>query len=186
MINLMPDNAKKQLRAARVNVLLVRYMGIIFLAFLFLVFILFGSHLLLNQTKASSQQLIDANDTKAEVYQATKTQVDALSAQLSEAKAILDVEVLYSKVLINFAQQMPAGTIIDKLSLESSSFSGTPLTLKVYAKSTDDAVALRDRFQTSQFFKDVSFQTITDNSGGIEGYPISATMTLTLDRKITQ
>ena len=186
MINLMPDDAKKELRAARVNVLLVRYMGIIFLAFVFLVFILFGSYFLLNQTKASSEQLINANDTKAEVYQTTKTQVNALSDQLAEARGILDKEILYSNVLVNFAQQMPTGTIIDTLGLDTNSFSGTPLTLKVYAKSTNDAVALRDKFQNSAFFKDVGFQTISDSSAGIEGYPISATMTLTLDRKITQ
>jgi Tfp pilus assembly protein PilN len=186
MINLMPDEAKKELRAARVNVLLVRYMGVIFLAFLFLVFILFGSYVLLNQTRDSSQKLIDANDTKAEVYQSTKSQVEALSSQLSEAKGILDQEILYSNVLVNFASQMPAGTIIDKLSLSTDSFNGTPLTLKVYAKTTNDAVTLRDRFQSSSFFKDVSFQAISESSAGIEGYPISATMTLTLDRNITQ
>jgi Tfp pilus assembly protein PilN len=186
MINLMPDEIKKELRAARVNVLLVRYMGVIFLAFLFLVFILFGSYVLLNQTRDSSQKLIDANDTKAEVYQSTKTQVEALSNQLTEAKGILDQEVLYSNVLVNFAQQMPGGTIIDKLSLTPDSFNGTPLTLKVYAKTTNDAVALRDRFQSSSFFKDVSFQTISDGSAGIDGYPITATLTLTLDRNISR
>jgi len=186
MINLMPDDAKKELRAARVNVLLIRYMGIIFLASLFLVFILFGSSFLLNQTRQSSQKLIDANDTKAEVYQSTKTQVTALSNQLSEAKSILDQEILYSNVLINLAQQMPEGTIIDKLSLNSASFSGTPLTLKVYAKTTNGAVALRDKFQNSAFFTNVNFQTISDSASGIDGYPVSATLTLTLNRTIAR
>jgi hypothetical protein len=186
MINLMPDEDKKELRAARVNVLLVRYMLVIFMAFAFLVLILFGAYFLLSQTKASSQQLIDANDTKAEVYSSTKTQISELSAQLAEAKGILDAEILYSKVLANFGQQMVPGTIIDKITLDSSSFSGTPLTLKVYAKTTGDTVALRERFQQSSFFTDVSFQTVSDSSGGIPGYPISATMTLTLDRNISQ
>jgi hypothetical protein len=182
----MPDDAKKELRAARTNVLLLRYMGVIFFACVFLLFILFGSYVLLGQTQASAQKLINANDTKAEVYQSTKTQVNALSNQLAEAKSILDQEILYSNVLINFAQQMPTGTVIDKLSLNASSFSGTPLTLKVYAKTTNDAVALRDKFQSSQYFTNVNFQTISDSSGGIDGYPISATLTLTLDRKISR
>lgn len=186
MINLLPDEAKKEIRAARVNVLLIRYMGVIFAAFAFLVLILFGSYFLLDQTKASSQKLIEANDTKAEVYSSTKTQVDSLSAQLAEAKGILDQEILYSNVLVNFGQQMVPNTIIDKISLDSSSFTGNPVTLKVYAKTTDDAVALRDRFQSSPFFTNVSFQTITDNSGGIPDYPVSATMSLQLDRNIAQ
>lgn len=186
MINLMPDDLKKELRAARVNVLLIRYMGVILAAFGFLVFILFGSFFLLSQTQASSQALIDANDTKADVYSSTKTQVNELSTQLSEAKGILDAEILFSHVLTNLGQQMTAGTIIDKVTLSKDSFSGTPVTLKIYAKTTNDAVALRDRFQSSTFFTNVSFQTISDTAGGITGYPISATMTLTLDRKISQ
>lgn len=182
----MPDEAKKELRAARVNVLLIRYMGVIFAAFAFLVLILFGSYFLLDQTKISSQKLIDANDTKAEVYSSTKEQINSLSTQLAEAKGILDQEVLYSKVLVNIGQQMTPGTIIDKVSLDSASFSGTPLTLTVYAKTTDDAVALRERFQSSPFFSNVNFQTISDSASNITDYPVSATMTLQLDRKIAQ
>ena len=182
----MPDEAKVELRAARTNIVLIRYIFVIFLACLFLGFALFGSVVLLNRTAASSQQLIDANDTKAEVYSSTKAQVDALSSSLTEAKNILDQEVLYSNVLMNIAQQMPAGTIIDKITLNADSFGATPLTLKVYAKTTDDAVNLRERFQNSPSFSNVSFQTISDTSEGIDGYPISATMTLTLNKVSTQ
>lgn len=186
MINLMPDDAKKEIRAARVNVLLIRYMGVIFIAFAFLLFILFGSQVLLSQSKASLEQLIAANDTKAEVYKTTQDQVQVLSNQLSDAKGILDQEILYSNVLVNFGQQMVPGTIIDKLSLSTASFGGTPVTLKIFAKTTDDAVALKSRFESSPFFTNVSFQTVSDSTSGVADYPVSATLTLTLDRKIAQ
>ena len=90
MINLMPDEAKKEIRAARVNVVLIRYSIIIFLAFLFLVLLQLRSYVALTQAKDSAQQLINANDTKAAVYSSTKAQVDALSSSLSETKSILD------------------------------------------------------------------------------------------------
>ena len=186
MINLMPDDAKKELRAARINVLLLRYMFIIVLATAFLGLILFGATFLLDRTRISSQQLIDANDTKAEVYSATKAQVDTLSTSLSEAKGILDQEVVYSNVLMNIAQQMPAGTIIDEITLGSASFGAAPLTVKVYAKSTNDIVALQDSFKSSPLFSSVSFQTVSDTAGGIDGYPASATITLTLNKVATQ
>ncbi|MEO6109660.1 MAG: PilN domain-containing protein [Candidatus Saccharimonadales bacterium] len=182
----MPDEDKKQLRAARTNVLLVRYIVVVFFAALFLFFILAGSIFLLNQTKESSQKLIDANGTKASAFNQTKTQVDGLSSQLTETKGILNQEVLYSKVLTNFARQMPTGTILDKITLDSSSFSGTPLTLKILAKTTDDAVSLQNNFQSSPFFQNVSFQTVTDGTGAAIGYPVSATITLTLTKAITQ
>lgn len=186
MINLMPDDAKKELRAARVNVLLIRYMGVIFAAFTFLVFILFGSYFLLNQSKSSSEQLIAANDTKADVYKTTREQINTLSDQLAGAKAILNKEVLYSDVLVDIGQRMTPGTIIDKISLTAASFSGTATTLKVFAKTTNDAVALRDSFQQSSLFKNVSFQTVSDSNSGVVDYPVSATLTLTLDGKTAQ
>ena len=110
MINLMPDDAKKEIRAARVSVILLRYIVVVLLAFVFLVLLLAGSYLVLTQTKNSAKTLIEANSTKAEVYSSTKAQVDTLSSSLIETKSILDQEILYSNVLINIGQQMPAGT----------------------------------------------------------------------------
>ncbi|MDB5160477.1 MAG: Fimbrial assembly family protein [Candidatus Saccharibacteria bacterium] len=186
MINLLPDETKKEIRAARVSVILVRYVAVVILAFVFLVLLLAGSYFVLTQTKNSATQLIDANSTKAEVYSSTKAQVDALSSSLAETKSILDQEVLYSNVLMNIGQQMPPGTVIDKIALDASSFTGTPLTLKAYAKTTNAAVALREKFQSSPIFTNVSFQSISDTSGGISGYPVSVSMTLTISKAATK
>lgn len=182
MINLMPDVAKKELRAARTNVVLLRYLAILIGAAAFLALVIYGSIFLLSLTKNSSQQLIDANDTKAAIYSDTKQQVSNLSSQLIEAKSALDQEVSYSQILISLGQLMTPGTIIDKLSIGSEAFEGKPVTLKIFAKSTDATVTLRDRFQSSSLFSDVQFETISDSSGGIDGYPVSATLTLTFVR----
>ena len=182
----MPTDEKRQLRAARTNILLIRYIFVIAIAFGFLVLVLTGSYLLLTQTKNSAQQLIDANDTKSDVYSDTKAQIDVLSGNLTEARGILDQEIRYSKVLTNIAQQMPEGTVIEEVNLNEASFNGTPITFNVYAKTTDAAVILRERFQGSPFFSNVNFQSISDNTGGIDGYPVSVQLTLTLNRTVAQ
>ena len=181
MINLLPYDAKKEIRAARLNVILSRYIIVTLLAFVFLVLLLGGSYVILTQTKNSAEQLIDVNSSKADVYSTTKAQVDSLSAGLSETKLILDKEVLYSKVLINIGQQMPPGTVLGSVTLNTASFAGTPVTLKAYAKSTDDAVALRQKFQTSAIFSNVNFDSVS-GAGGIDGYPVGVSMTVTMTR----
>jgi Tfp pilus assembly protein PilN len=181
MINLMPDDAKKEIRSARVNMILTRYIFIILFAFGFLILLLGGSYVVLTQTKASAQRLIDTNGTKAEVYSTTKAQVDALSSRLSETKSILNKEILYSNVLMNIGRQMPAGTVIDSIVLDTASFAGTPITLKAYAKTTNAAVALREKFQSSPIFTKVNFESISDTTG-IDGYPVSVSMTLTVTK----
>ena len=177
MINLMPYDAKKEIRSARMNVVLTRYIAVILLAFGFLVLLLAGSYFVLTQTKLSAEQLIQTNDTKADVYTTTKAQVDGLATSLSDAKTILDQEVLYSKVLMNIGQQMPAGTVIENITLDAASFTGTPATIKAFAKNTNDAVALREKFQNSPIFSNVNFNSVSE-SAGIPGYPVSVSMTL--------
>lgn len=185
MINLMPDDAKKEIRSARLNVILSRYIFIIIVAFIFLVLLLAGSYVILTQTKNSAEQLISINSSKADIYSTTKAQVDSLSAGLSETKTILNQEVLYSNVLINIGQQMPPGTVLSSVALNASSFTGTPVSLKAYAKTTDDAVALRQKFQASPIFANVNFDSVSD-SKGIDGYPVGVSMTLTLTRLAAQ
>lgn len=185
MINLMPDADKKEIRAARANVILARYIMIILMAFVFLLLLLAGSYVVLTQTKDSATRLMDANSSKAAVYSATKAQVDSLSASLTQTKTILNQEVLYSNVLMNIGQQMPNGTVLDKITLNSASFTGTPVTLKAYAKTTNDAVALREKFQSTPIFTNVNFSSVSD-SAGIPGYPVSVTMTLVVTKVATR
>lgn len=186
MINLLPDDMKLQFRAARVNVILLRYIFVIVLAFAFLALVLFGAYVVLSQTRANALQLIAVNDARADIYSDTRAQVESLSTSLAEARAILNDEISYSNVLVNFSQQMPAGTVIENMTLNTGSFTGTPLTLKVYAKSAPDITALRESFQNSPLFSNVNLQSVSDTTGGLSDYPVSATMTLTLNRAITR
>lgn len=181
MINLMPDTDKREIRAARTNVILGRYIIVILLAFAFLVLLLAGSYIVLSQNKQSAERLIQVNSTKADAYSSTKAQVDSLSASLAATKSILDQEILYSNVLMNIGQQMPAGTVLSSISLDAASFTGTPVTLKAYAKTTDDAVALRQKFQSTPIFTNVNFASVSD-AAGIDGYPVSVSITLTVTK----
>jgi len=186
MINLMPDETKRQLRAARTNILLVRYLFILLIAFGFLSFSVAGSYYLLTQTKNSAQQLIDASDTEAEVYETTQQKVATLTSQLTEARTILDQETSYAATLTNIGQLIPEGAIIEGVTLDISSFNGTPVTMEVYAKSANIAIAVREAFQQSSFFSSVNLQSVSENDTTFADYPVTATMTVTANRTIAQ
>jgi Tfp pilus assembly protein PilN len=181
MINLLSEERKEEIRAARLNLILTRYIVIILMAIAFLMGVLFVSYTLLQNTKQSADSIVQSNDVKADVYSQTKQQVDALSAKLSQTKSTLDQEISYSKVLTTIGQLMPTGTILDSLNLDSSSFNGTPVDLHAYAKTNDDAVALRARLQSSPLFVQVNLKG-TDSSNGTDGYPISVNLTVVFNR----
>lgn len=182
MINLLAYDRKAELRAARANVILLRYIGIILLAFLFISGSLFLSRTLLEATMQNAEKLISANDTKASVYAETKEQVDSLGKQLSQASTLLNQEVKYSSLLPSIAQLMPEGTVLGEVTLTTvNSSTGTPVEVKAYAKSLTEASALQRQFQSSALFSRVNLQSTTE-TGGIKNYPVVATMSLTLNR----
>lgn len=185
MINLLPTDKKYEIRAARTNILLVRYISILALATAFILGSMYVTYTVLGLTKDSSEKIIASNDVKASVYSSTQTQVSALSASLSQTKILLDEEIRYSKVFVNIAQIMPPNTIFGKLELKSSSFNGTPTTVKVYAKTSADTIKLRQNFESSPLFSNVTFQTIESDSV-VDGYPVSVDMSFILNKAAIQ
>jgi Tfp pilus assembly protein PilN len=186
MINLLPTDSKEEIRAARTNLILVRYIIILVAAVAFIMGAMYATYAVLGFTKQNSEQIIESNDVKADVYSTTKAQVDTLSASLAQTKLLFDEEVKYSKVFVNIAQSMPAGTVFGKIALTDASFKGSPTTAKVYAKTSADAVMLRQNFQKSPMFTNVTFQSIVESGGGIEGYPVSVDMTFILTKELTR
>ncbi len=180
MINLLPDEEKRQIRAGRTNVLLIRYTNIVAIAFGFLVIVLGGSYVLLTQTKTSAEQLIASNDTKAEVYSATEAEITSLSTNLSGAKSTLDQQISYSKALSRIGQSMPTGAVLKEITLNPESFNGTStITLQIYAKSNEITASLQPQFQNTGMFTNVTLGSVSE-TGGITNYPVSVTMTLTI------
>ncbi len=186
MINLLPDAAKREIRAARTNVKLVRYILVLAAGIAFLGIVTFGVYTVLMGTKASAESIIQSNESKTSSYASTEAQAQSLKTSLANAKNILDKEVQYSKVITGIAALMPSGTVLESLTLTPTTF-GTPTTLTIHAKSTDDALSLKDKFQTSALFSNVSFVSLTNSAQSQStSYPITAVMSLTINRSAAQ
>lgn len=181
MINLLSDERKDAVRAARVNVFLVRYISILILAFVFIMSALYVSYTVLGTTIKSADELIASNDVKAGVYSETSEQVAALSTKLNETKSILDQEIRFSQVLVSMGSLTPKGTILGDLTLSPASFNGTPVEIKAYAKSTTEAGLLQTQFQNSPLFSTVTLSS-TETKNEIDGYPVTITMSVVFNR----
>lgn len=181
MINLLSTEQKDEIRAARVNIILLRYKLLISLAFIFIGAALYVSYSVLGATMSNANQLIETNDVKADVYKETKQQVDGLSAKLNDSKVILNQEIRYSKVLVKIGQLMPAGTMLGDLTLDTASFNGQPVDVKVHAKSTNEAGVLQSNFQSSGLFTQVTLKG-TETNQEIDGYPVTVSLSVVLNK----
>lgn len=182
MINLLPPEEKRQLRAARTNLLLLRYNFFLLAAVVFLGLATGVTYLYLNTTKANAEATINESKAKVSAYSMTAAQADVFRSNLTVAKQILDHEVTYSKVIIGIAQILPSGVVLTGLSLDAHTF-GTETTLAAQAKSYDRALALKEAFQASPLFTNVHFQSITTAAGGQSGdYPIAVNLSVTIKK----
>jgi Tfp pilus assembly protein PilN len=184
MINLLPPAEKKELRAARTNVLLLRYNFFLLGAVVFLAVATTVTYVYLTTTKTTAVQVIDNNRAKVSGYAATAAQAEQFRSNLATAKQILDHEVTYSKIIVGISQSLPSGVILSNLNLDAQTF-GTETTLNTRAKNYDRALALKEALEKSALFTDVHFQSITTGDSTDSAYPVTVILNVTIKKDQT-
>jgi Tfp pilus assembly protein PilN len=180
MINLLPPEEKRQLRAARSNTLLVRYNILLLGVVAFMGIAIAITYVFLSTAQQNAKQTISENDAKVVQYASVQAQATLFKQHLATAKQILDNEVTYSKVVLEIAQLIPRGVVVENVSLDSQTF-GTATTLVAQAKSYSSALALKDSFGKSALFSDVHFQSITAGNAQTD-YPITVNLNITIKK----
>jgi hypothetical protein len=182
MINLLPTEDQRQLAAARTNTLLLRYTILLSVFVVVLVIEIFGVYIVVNIGKAQNQNTISENNAKAASYTSVKQQADTFRSNLATAKYILDKQVPYTTLMLALSQSLPAGSVIDKIALNPTTF-GTPTTLTVKTTSYDKAIAVKTSLQsakvgTAALFTSVSFDSVSSGDGQSK-YPFTAIYNVT-------
>lgn len=188
MINLLPYEYKDEIRAARTNVILVRYIAILVLAAIVLGGLVFGAYLALNGTKASAELKAAENTARLSQFQQTKVRADSFRADLATAKTILDNNVSFSKLIYEIADTVPRGVVLDDLTLDPNTF-GSSVSVNASAKTFNDASKLRDAFiANNQVFSNVQIQTIRSSETNAAGdaYPVKIVMSVVINKGAIQ
>ena len=182
MINLLPSENKKEIRAARANRLLARYNLFLVGAVAFLMLATGVVYIYLTNTKASTEQTIIENNQKVSSYAVAQAQANSFKSNLATAKQILDREVVYTKVILEIARLLPSGVTLSTLSLDAKTF-GTETTLIANAKSYEAALSLKDSFQNSSLFTNVYFKNISrgEDAGP---YPFIVNLNVTIQKDV--
>lgn len=182
MINLLPREEVRQLRAARTNVLLARYNILLLAAVAFLFGAIGITYLQLSNTETLAKESIGQNESRSSSFIPIADQAEQFRTNLGTAKQILDREVTYTKVVLAIAKVLPSGVVLDNLNLDAQTF-GTPTTLVAHARDYPSALALKDSFQTSSLFSDVHFESIATGEGTTDAaYPVTVNLNVTIKK----
>lgn len=183
MINLLGTDNLKQLRAARINVILRGYIiltGIVILSVLGAFGI--GYYLLIRDVQLAEASSARYNAEKAQ-YTETLKKGKAFTQNLATAKEILSSETLFSELTFKIAETLPPDTVLRSLSLSQETLT-EPILLDIGTTSYDNAVRAKETFESSPFFENVSLNStnqIISESGVSPGkYTYSASLNVTL------
>lgn len=189
MINLLDPEQQRQLKAARLNVKLRRFVVLSSVVVLG-VGVVYGVGFWLAR---SERAVAEANHQTAEQelskYATTVTDAATYRQNLATAKQILGNEMVFSTFLTDLGSLMPQGTILDSINLstdQASSQNKGAVTLATRAKSYDSVLKIKQAFEGSSLFSDVrilntSVGDKTGASGNALTYPYTATFELVVN-----
>ncbi len=161
MINLLPNEYKSEIRAARTNVLIVRYIILLLAGVVLIAGLLAATYFSLTLAQDAAKERVAENEKREAEFADTKKEADQFRSDLAIAKAIIDNEVQYSSLIYKISAVLPKNVILDSLSVDSQTI-GTQVTFSASAKSTNDALALKTAFENEkELFSNVYFESIT-------------------------
>ena len=183
MINLLPIDDRRQLQAARTNVLLLRYSIGLVLAAVFLGLATIAFYVVLTSMKQSAENVISKNQARVANYSTVQAQADAYKGYLSTAQGIFSQDVNYAKLYLGIARLMPANTALESLTLDGTTL-GTPMEIPVKIKGEQQATALVESFRSSPIFNNTaSYGTLSMNTGDDKAtYPYILTVKVTVNK----
>lgn len=181
MINLLPYDIKTQLKAARTNVLLIRYILFTIVAIAFLVVVCGGVYMIMDNSKKAAEQVITNKELQIPAEDlSVENEAAVLRANLANSRSILDREIRYSNVIIAIAKVLPSGVILENMTLSENTFNA-PVNLKLLARDNNSALKIKDNFQSSPLFSNFTLNSL-NQQGGIDGYPVTAEISVNISR----
>lgn len=167
MVNLLPPETKRQLRAARTNVILYRYCLLILATAVLLggVFAV-GFWSDINDRRIADQSKAETQAASVP-YAKTKAAAEAFASDLTAARTILGSNTSFSKLVFDIAAIVPPGVVLNNLTLGTTAKADTPIDISGRASSYAAAVMLKNSLETSPIFEKVNIVNVsqTDVSG---------------------
>lgn len=184
MINLLPPEQKRQIRARQSNSLLLRYCILTLVLALLLFAMSGGVYMMMLGSKKNAEKTIEQNSQKSIAYKKVREDALKFTNDLATVKAILDKEVSYSNIAIKIAQTLPPDVVLQSLQLNYRSF-GQPTTLNALGKSHGDSVRLKTALEKSELFSDVHIQS-TAIQDSEQSYPFVFSVSVTIKPEVAK
>ena len=182
MINLLPDEEKRNIRAGRMNVVLLRYNIMILVAIIILVLFSVMFWVVLHATQSAAVSTSNENNSEASSYTNVRQDAVNYTKNLAVAKTIFSNAIGYTDIINSITKLVPSGVVMDSLNLSDSTF-GQQSSFSAHARNYESATKLKENFQSSKLFSNVFFQALTVGGSSPDiKYPVSFVISAKLNK----
>jgi len=162
MINLLPYDTKKQIKAARTNFILLQFTILLGFSIVFLTLACGVTYYFIDNIKASAS--VTSGSTTSP--NSTQAKVDTFRNNLSNSRIILDRQVVYGDVIAELDALLPADNEISSFTLTDASF-GSIVDVQVRIASSEGEKAFETKMNSinSTLFSDYKLgSTVPENA----------------------
>lgn len=168
MINLLPPDVKEQVRYAKLNRLVLRYVRVTVLVVMVLAAV-FGWALyqVNHESEVARSDMAQKQSQLDQLNKTTVPKAKEASDRLAAIKYVQDSQTRFSSLINDIAKVVPQGVSIDSMTLTGDD--KTPVRIGISATTYQGALAFRNALTTSPRVAAADLETIsTTTSGGFQ------------------
>lgn len=161
MINLLPPRRLLDIRIARRNTSLRRYVELSVVSTVVLVLAVVASFYFLNTQRVNTQKTVDINEQKVKQLEPVQAEARQLSTTVNTISRLLSRNIKFSQMLTNIGGLMPSGSSLTGLQLSIEDLNA-PLVVSANIDSEAKAAVLRNNLLSSSLFKSADIVSIIE------------------------
>ena len=160
MINLLPPARLTNLKIARSNTIIRRYVELTLLSMAFLAVAVIVAYYFLNAQQVDTKQTVEVDQKKIAELQPVQKQAEQLSLTVNTVAGLLSHNIKFSDMLTQIGGVMPQGSVLTGLQFSIEDLK-SPLIISAQVDSEQKAAILRNNIASSPLFSKADIQTIS-------------------------
>lgn len=162
MINLLPPKRLLNMKVARNNTILKRYIELTLLSMLLIVVAIAASYYFLSSQQKSVKNTLEIDQKKVAELSPIQKEAEELSATINTISGLLSRNVKFSEMLTKIGSVMPSGAVLTGLQFSIEDLDA-PLVVSAQVETEERAAVLRNNLATSDLFKGAEIKSILLN-----------------------
>lgn len=159
MINLLPPQKLANIRIARANTTLRRYIELLLLALFVIVASIIGAYYLLRIQQANVQTVNESNKATIAELEPVQKQAEQLSQTINTIATISSRDVQFSDMLVKIGGLMPDGAVLTGLQVSVDDYT-SPLQITAEVDTQSKGAVLLNNIQASDLFDSAELKSI--------------------------